>query len=402
MMGAIRILLAAAVLSTAAGLAAAPNLCAPEWKGFRPPDSQLQICWNLGGDILHVEMSHPGQVWIALGFGQSMAGADAVIGRPETGEVTDVLIGGYDADSIVPDTRQDIKDAAAVFDDGRTMVKFSRALDTGDDADQRIITGRSMPVIWAVGNSPGFSGHYARGAVNMNWGEGAAFLWSTPTIMHAVLMVVAWLLVMPAGVIIARYYKVLAKQDFPKELDNQFWWHWHLALQYGGMLLAVAGFLMVWDTQKSIGGGIGGMHAIAGIAAMTLGVLQIISGILRGSKGGPVDDNGRPNPPEKVRGDHYDMTLHRRIFEAFHKNAGYAALAAGCVAALLGLWQTGAHWILYAAFFGWLCAAAIYFVRLQKSGRWTDTYQAIWGPDVCHPGNSVRALGNEESENRRY
>ena len=32
-------------------------------------------------------------------------------------------------------------------------------------------------------------------------------------------------------------------------------------------------------------------------------------------------------------------------------------------------------------------------VRLQRAGRCIDTYQAIWGPDPCHPGNSRGVIG---------
>lgn len=379
-------ILAVVVASIVAPFARADSPCPPEWDGFRPPDSNLEICWSLSQDILHVEMSHPGRVWIALGFGAAMNGADAVVGRPETGEVLDMFIGGYDVASILPDARQDIREHSAVFSGGRTMVKFSRALDTGDGLDRIIVAEHPTSIIWAVGDAPGFSAHFARGVTDMDWGRGASFAWSTGIILHSIMMLLAWMLIMPLGVIIARYYKVLGKQDFPKELDNQFWWHWHLALQYGGMLLAMAGLGIVWSPQK----GIDDMHAVVGIVAMVMGVLQVVGGLLRGSKGGPVDDSGHPNPPEKIRGDHYDMTRRRRVFEFFHKSGGYVALGMGYIAVVLGLWQTDAHWIAYAVSVVWICIIIACFFCLQKSGRWMDTYHAIWGQDTRHPGNRAR------------
>lgn len=379
------ILLAAACMTVSA--TAMDTRCPPEWSGLRPPDSDLTLCWSLSGDALHVEMSHPGRVWIALGFGNAMVGADVVVGRPETGEVLDMSIGGYEADDVSPDARQNIGTHAAVFDGERTTVRFSRALDTGDDADHVIVAGQPDSIIWAVGEAPGFSAHFIRGVANMDWGRSASFAWNAKIIGHSVLMVLAWLLLMPLGVIIARYYKVLDSQDYPKELDNQFWWYSHLVLQYAGMLFVVIGLWIIWNSQASIND----IHAMSGIAAISLGGAQVLSGLLRGSKGGPVDDDGHPNPPEKIRGDHYDMTLHRRIFEVTHKSGGYLALAAGIITIILGLRQTGIHWIAYAALVAWICLIIAVFLHLQKNGRWIDTYHAIWGPDDCHPGNQDRA-----------
>ncbi|MDD9799853.1 MAG: cytochrome and DOMON domain-containing protein [Gammaproteobacteria bacterium] len=367
--------------------AAAVAGCPPGWSKTRPPASQLLICWQTDGNVLRVEMAHPGRVWLALGFGEGMAGADAIVGRPETGEVLDVSIAGISADSIAPDLRQDVSEASIAFDGARTALRFTRALDTGDAEDFAIAPGDKSPVIWAVGDAPGFSGHFARGVLRLDWKGGARFAWNAKIVFHVSLMLLAWGLLVPLGIVIARYYKVLPGQDFPRELDNQFWWNWHRILQYGGMLTATVALIPVLRAHRD---GITDWHAAAGLAALGLGWLQALSGVLRGSKGGPVDDDGRPNPLEKIRGDHYDMTLRRRIFEPVHKAGGYLAALAGCAAIALGLLAVGAPWIAWLVFACWLCALAGWFAWLQKSGRWADTYIAIWGPDKRHPGNRAR------------
>ena len=361
--------------------------CPSGWRAARPPASELTVCWRLDGENLRVEMSHPGRAWLALGFGETMAGADAIVGRPETGEALDVLISGMSAESIVPDSRQDVSGASVAFDGARTVLRFVRPLDTGDPEDFAIVAGRDASVIWAAGRDPGFSGHFARGALRVRWDKGADFAWSAGAVFHSALMLAAWGLMLPLGVLVARYFKVARGQDFPRELDNQFWWNWHRILQYGGMLAAAAALIPVWGAHR---GGAVGWHSGAGFAALGLGWLQVLSGVLRGSKGGPVDDRGRPNPPEKIRGDHYDMTLRRRAFEAFHKIGGHLSVLLGFAAVALGLREVGAHWAAWAAWAAWLCAFAGWFILLQKSGRRTDTYAAIWGPDERHPGNRRR------------
>ena len=361
--------------------------CPPEWRGVRPPASELTVCWRLDGENLRVEMSHPGRAWLALGFGESMSGADAIVGRPEIGAALDVFISGMDAESIAPDSRQNVSDAATAFDGARTVLRFTRPLNTGDPDDFIIEPDGESAVIWAAGQAPGFSGHFARGVLRVNWGAGANFAWDAGAIFHAAWMLAAWGLMLPLGVLLARYFKVVRGQDFPRELDNQFWWNWHRILQYGGMLAATAALIPVWGAHR---GAAIGWHSGVGFAALGLGWLQALSGVMRGSKGGPVDDKGRPNPPEKIRGDHYDMTLHRRVFESFHKIGGYLAILAGFIAAFLGLREVGAHWSAWVALAAWLCIFAGWFAWLQKSGRWTDTYIAIWGPDERHPGNRAQ------------
>lgn len=373
--------------------------CPPGWWKSRPPASELLICWRTDEKALRVEMSHPGHTWLALGFGEAMAGADAVVGRPETGEVLDVSIAGTSADSITPDSRQDVSDALIAFDGAHTVLRFARALDTGDAEDFAIAPGQTSSVVWAVGNAPGFSGHFARGVLQMDWKTSASFAWSAKIIFHVCLMLLAWGLLVPLGIVIARYFKVLPGQDFPRELDDQFWWNWHRILQYGGMLAAVAALIPVLRAHRD---GINDWHSAVGFAALGLGWLQVLSGVLRGSKGGPVDDDGRPNPLEKIRGDHYHMTLRRRIFEFVHKTGGYLAVLAGCAAVALGLVAVGAHWVAWLAFACWLGALTGWFTRLQKSGRWVDTHVAIWGPDKRHPGQPrPMAAGHASSGSRR-
>lgn len=361
--------------------------CPPGWSKSRPPASELLICWRTDDKTLRVEMSHPGRTWLALGFGEAMTGADAIVGRPETGEVLDVSIAGTSADSITPDSRQDVSDALIAFDGAHTVLRFARALDTGDAEDFAIAPGEPSAVIWAVGNAPGFSSHFARGVLQLDWKTSARFAWNAKIIFHVSLMLLAWGLLVPLGIVIARYFKVLPGQDFPRKLDNQFWWNWHRILQYGGMLAATVALIPVLRAHRD---GINDWHAAAGFAALGLGWLQVLGGVLRGSKGGPVDDDGRPHPVEKIRGDHYHMTLRRRIFEFVHKAGGYLAALAGCAAMALGLLAVAAHWVAWLALACWFCALAGWFAWLQKSGRWVDTYIAIWGPDKRHPGNRAQ------------
>ncbi|NIA69966.1 cytochrome B [Pelagibius litoralis] len=205
-----------------------------------------------------------------------------------------------------------------------------------------------------------------------------------PLILHALLMLVAWLVLAPLGILLARFFKITPRQDWPRQLDNRFWWYGHLICMYGAVGLAG---LAVWTAVSTTGGFELSLHAAFGSMAVGLAVLQVLSGWLRGSKGGPTDRRAARNDPSTWRGDHYDMTARRIAFEAWHKVAGYGVLLLALAAAASGLELLG--WL--QPFLAWLVALPLLFLLvygvLQRAGFAKDTYRAIWGPDEAHPGN---------------
>lgn len=210
---------------------------------------------------------------------------------------------------------------------------------------------------------------------------------------HGRVMVLAWGFLMPLGVLIARFYKVTPRQDWPTDLDNKFWWHSHRLLQYGGVLLMTAGLAIALH-------GTGAkapwrnLHTLLGWLIVLLAWLQLASGHLRGSKGGPVHARHRVLPAQgQWAGDHYDMSVRRIAFERLHKGLGYALLALSSLTIFLGLRLADAPLWMWAVLSLWHALYVAAFIRLQYQGRAIDTYQAIWGPDQIHPGNRMRPVG---------
>ena len=205
---------------------------------------------------------------------------------------------------------------------------------------------------------------------------------------HARLMVLGWAVLLPVGVLVARFYKVTPRQDWPRQLDNKTWWHAHRGLQWAGVVAVAGGAAWAWgqgSAASSAASSAAQLHATLGWALCAAALLQIVGGQLRGSKGGPTG--------EQMRGDHYDMTPRRRWFERVHKGLGWLALLASVLAIALGLWVADApRWMALALALWWL-ALGIAFARLQAAGRCIDTYQAIWGPDRAHPGNALPQPG---------
>lgn len=194
---------------------------------------------------------------------------------------------------------------------------------------------------------------------------------------HARLMVLAWGICLPLGALIARYFKIRPQQDWPAVLDDKAWWHGHRLFQYSGVVAMTVGLVLVWGYSDQSSAAIW-LHALLGWAVLVAGWLQMLGGIARGSKGGPTD--------AQMRGDHYDMTTWRLVFEHIHKRLGWTAIVLTIPTTLIGLAIANApRWMVMVMLLWWVGLALLGFA-LQRRGLCIDTYQAIWGVDPSMPG----------------
>jgi hypothetical protein len=194
---------------------------------------------------------------------------------------------------------------------------------------------------------------------------------------------------LPAGAIIARYFKVTRRQDWPRQVDSKFWWHSHLFLSYLGVAMMIAAqvpivkfshFLDLREISQLKAHQLA--HFASGWLFLSMGIFIICTTWLRGTKGGPTD--------KQLRGDHYDLTARRLLFEAVHKKVGYASLALSCLVLLTGLYTAGLpRWSLGLVFLWWIFLLLLCF-RYELGGRQIPTYQATWGLKPEHPGNRRR------------
>ncbi len=220
--------------------------------------------------------------------------------------------------------------------------------------------------------------------------SGASVHYITPPVSwHGRLMVIAWGVLSPLGIIVARYFKVTAGQNWPTVLDNKFWWHCHRMLQYSAFALSIVAIGLVFSvaqgrTQLAV------IHGWAGWIVIALVASQIATALLRGTKGGPTGERAAAG---NWRGDHYDMTHRRVVFEYFHKTVGIIALLAAFATIMMGLVVADApRWMPILISVWWICLL-LWSFRLQRQGKCLDTYQAIWGPDPLHPGNNRAPIG---------
>lgn len=210
---------------------------------------------------------------------------------------------------------------------------------------------------------------------------------------HGRIMVAAWGLAIPVSVLLARYFKVTYRQRWPQELDNKFWWHAHRALNYTAVVATCAATLLLWRSGE-YGGSLRDLHGWMGWTIVAMGLLQVLGGHLRGTKGGPTDPRRAADGTVlDLRGDHFDMTPRRILFERIHKSLGYGLLLLSAGTIVLGLAVADAPRWMWLGLALWWVALFGYAARLQAAGRCIDTYQAIWGPDSSLPGSSVAPIG---------
>lgn len=206
---------------------------------------------------------------------------------------------------------------------------------------------------------------------------------AAPVAWHARLMVLAWGVMIPVGVLWARFWKVAPGQDWPRQLDDKRWWHAHRTLQIAGVAICLAALALVWGHVAASPWA--ATHHLLGWTVVTMGVGQVLHGFARGSKGGPT--------AATLRGDHYDMTFRRVVFERGHKSLGWLAVIAAIGAMASGFVVADAPRWMPAMLAAWWLLLAAAFVRWQRAGRALDTYQAIWGPDPALPGNARPPIG---------
>jgi hypothetical protein len=213
---------------------------------------------------------------------------------------------------------------------------------------------------------------------------------------HARVMVLAWGIFAPVGAVGARYWKIWPGQHWPQQTDHKGWWHLHRFCQWVAAALTLLGVYLIVSATGSLstlgsrvsqyGESSGAQfHFWVGLVLVVAAGAQVLSALLRGSKGGPTEP--------QLRGDHFDMTLHRRRFELFHKSLGWLAIFGAIAVIIVGLNMVHAPRWMWLTLGLWWTVLIVLSVHWQHKGQCIDTYQTIWGADPNLPGLTIKPTG---------
>jgi hypothetical protein len=208
---------------------------------------------------------------------------------------------------------------------------------------------------------------------------------------HAILMFCIWMILVPVCIITIRFFKPKPEGIgiTEKVSITNVRWLWFSVHKYGmytAMFLTLSGALVAVIVSKGISGSV---HSLFGVLTVAMGCLQVISAVLRGTHGGKHYGDAKLDDPSTWRGDHYDHSIRRQRFEAYHKTSGYftSFFAVGAVAS--GLMQYPMPLLTVLAFAIPILLLIVWIV-FEYQGRVHDGYRAVYGSSMEHPFNEAR------------
>lgn len=157
--------------------------------------------------------------------------------------------------------------------------------------------------------------------------------------VHAGLMFAAWGVLLPLGVMAARFLKGDAKLTLKWLGTGPLWFMVHKLMQPLGLIVALAGFIVILLYIPSHFGHAARSHTIPAIIALVLGLLQPVNAFFR----------PHPQPP----------TRKRVLWEHLHKWSGRIACLLAIVAQGVGLFVIQASLVFVVLWCFWICILTV-------------------------------------------
>ena len=264
--------------------------------------------------------------WLAIGFSPNgvMVGSDAVLVNLDESSPSALLyhLGGQSSSAVTlygaAVQSAVISGVSVTKADGSTTVEFTRAL-AANGATITILeppaTNYFLLAHLPQGAGPSYHGADGRFSASVDLSGSAGKVAPISELNyhrldHAILMTVGWGVLLPMGVILARYAKA----------HHPLWFHLHRICNTLGLVLTLAGFILALTQFGQIDSyPTKFIHACLGCTVMSIGLCQPLNAFIR------------PHP--KADG---PQPLKRVIWEATHKNLGRVALILSVITNFLG------------------------------------------------------------------
>ncbi|WOL05550.1 hypothetical protein Cni_G14279 [Canna indica] len=365
-------------------------------------DQQVSFFWTLSeGSISIAARGEKKSGYVAIGFGGGMINSYAYVGWVDDngkGHVNTYWIDGKDSMSVHP-TSENLTFVRCSQENGIVTFELTRPLSpscSGRIECKNIIDPTTpLKVIWAMGaqwsedNLSEKNMHSATSnrPVRVLLLRGSAEVEQDlrPVLaVHGFMMFVAWGILLPGGILSARYLK---------HIKGDGWFQLHVYLQYSGIAIMLLGLLFAAAELR--GFYLSLAHVKFGVTAIVLACAQPINAYVRPKR--PAD--GEVSPSKRI------------IWEYFHIIVGRSAIVAGVAALISGMKHLGHRYGsenvqgLTWALILWILACALLVVYLEymeiKQRRLDrSSLRGNWVLGNSEEDDSVDLLHRERTTNK--
>lgn len=351
-------------------------------------DQQVTFFWTLSDDSISIAArGEKKSGYLAIGFGGAMVNSFAYVGWIDNDgkpRVSSYWIDGKDALSLHP-TQENLTDVRCSIENGIVTLEFTRPLlplCSGRLECKNIIDSNTpLRLIWAMGaqwSEGPLSEKNMHSAtsnrpvrVMLMRGSAEAEQDLRPVLaVHGFMMFVAWGILLPGGILAARYLK---------HVKGDGWYRIHAYLQYSGISIVFLGVLFAAAELR--GFFLSSIHVKFGVTAIVLACIQPVNACLR---------------PKKASNNE-SSSIKRIIWEYFHIITGRSAIIVGLVSLITGLKHLGDRYddeniqgLLWALILWFVVGAAIVlyleYSEVKRRSKASNSFKGTW------------VLGNDEND----
>lgn len=297
-------------------------------------DQQVTLFWTLSEkSISFAARGEKKSGYLAIGFGSGMINSFAYVAWVDDegrGKVNTYWIDGEDASSIHP-TNENLTYIRCTSENGIITFEFTRALippcieKEKPECKNIIDPTTPLKIIWAMGarwsadHLSGINMHSVTSSrpvrVLLMRGSAEADEDLRPVLaVHGFMMFLAWGILLPGGILAARYLK---------HVKGDGWYKLHVYLQYSGLAIILLGFLFAVAELQGLY--FASLHVKFGVVAISLACIQPVNAYLR--------------PKKPATGE--EVTPERLVWEYLHVIVGRTAIVVGIAALFSGMKHLG-------------------------------------------------------------
>ncbi|KAJ2993963.1 hypothetical protein HDV02_001931 [Globomyces sp. JEL0801] len=223
-------------------------------------------------NLLHIVVDAEAEITEWIGFGVSptgaMDGSSMVIGWfNNDGSANISHYKGLSDQAPIRDTVSEVKSISMSSSNGRVQMEFLYPINSSETVKNPIRYNDKNQFLYAIGQKSGdrLLNHRRKGLLFVDFETGD--VWNSLMLkkLHAIFMILGWVLIVPISILLARFGRV--------KFDS--WFRLHQALQFSALILIIGSFIIILYKNKLY---ISNPHAMLGIIVLSLGAIAVLLG----------------------------------------------------------------------------------------------------------------------------